>query len=86
MPTPTHNPTPPRPRLGDPVARLAVIAELLDPCPVPDLAADVDTCDAHSEPWPCPTTSAAWLARGLHPAVEMAAAVTKALDSAMEVC
>lgn len=44
--------------------RLQQIAQRLLPCPVPDVADGWDLC-AHGLPWPCPSTEAAWLARGL---------------------
>ena len=44
--------------------RLQQIAQRLTPCPIPDVTEGWDLC-AHGLPWPCPSTEAAWLARGL---------------------
>lgn len=44
--------------------RLQQIARRLTPCPIPDFSEGWDLC-AHGLPWPCPSTEAAWLARGL---------------------
>jgi hypothetical protein len=44
--------------------RLQQIAQRLTPCPIPDFSQGWDLC-AHGLPWPCPSTEAAWLARGL---------------------
>jgi hypothetical protein len=44
--------------------RLLQIAQRLTPCPIPDFTHGWDLC-AHGLPWPCPTTEAAWIARGL---------------------
>ena len=44
--------------------RLQQIAQRLTPCPIPDVTEGWDLC-AHGLPWPCPTTEAAWIARGL---------------------
>jgi hypothetical protein len=44
--------------------RLQQIAQRLMPCPIPDFTEGWDLC-AHGLPWPCPSTEAAWLARGL---------------------
>jgi hypothetical protein len=44
--------------------RLQQIAQRLTPCPIPDVSEGWDLC-AHGLPWPCPSTEAAWLARGL---------------------
>ncbi len=54
--------------------RLQQIAQRLLPCPVPDVADGWDLC-AHGLPWPCPSTEAAWLARGLDPAEQVRAQV-----------
>jgi hypothetical protein len=62
----------------DAVQVLAAVADLLTPCPAPDVEAGWDLC-AHAQTWPCPTTRAAWLARGLTPATQVQAAVTQAL-------
>lgn len=45
-------------------ARLQQIAQRISPCPVPDVSEGWDLC-AHGVPWPCPSTEAAWIARGL---------------------
>ena len=48
------------------------IAALLVPCPPPDVAAGFDRCPCgHHGSWPCPTTRAAWLARGIDPDAEV---------------
>jgi hypothetical protein len=44
--------------------RLQQIAQRVTPCQIPDVAGGWDLC-AHGLPWPCPTTEAAWIARGL---------------------
>lgn len=44
--------------------RLVRLAELLAPCPRPDIEDGWDLC-AHAEPWPCVITRAAWIAAGL---------------------
>lgn len=47
------------------------VAEGLAPCAVPDVAAGFDRCPCgYGGTWPCPTTEAAWLARGVDPASE----------------
>lgn len=55
------------PRPGDhlPPAqdRLVQMAELLRPCPRPDIEGGWHWC-AHAEPWPCVITRAAWIAAG----------------------
>ena len=43
---------------------LREIARRISPCPIPDVANGWNLC-AHGLPWPCPTTEAAWIARGL---------------------
>jgi hypothetical protein len=54
-------------------AWLGRIASLLAPCPTPDLDGGTDLCPCgSSEPWPCPATQAAWLARGIDPPAEVA--------------
>jgi hypothetical protein len=68
-------------RDGDAAARLSAIADLIEACPVPDVFNGYDLC-GHAQPWPCPVTLAAWLARGLHPAVELAAELATARDNA----
>lgn len=45
-------------------ARLRRIAQRISPCPAPDVAEGWNLC-AHGLPWPCPSTEAAWIARGL---------------------
>ncbi|MGV9836678.1 hypothetical protein ACWDUL_21155 [Nocardia niigatensis] len=51
--------------------RLDTIAELLTPCPAPDTTAGYDLCPCgRPTTWPCPTTRAAWLARGIDPTTE----------------
>ncbi len=45
-------------------ARLQQIARRISPCPAADVAEGWDLC-AHVLPWPCPSTEAAWIARGL---------------------
>jgi hypothetical protein len=45
-----------------PQDRLAKIADLLGPCPPPDMASGYDQC-AHGT-WPCVITQAVWLAQG----------------------
>jgi hypothetical protein len=53
--------------------RLGRIASLLAPYPTPDLDGGSDLCTCGSgEPWPCPATQAAWLARGIEPDTEAA--------------
>jgi hypothetical protein len=48
------------------------LAELLQPCPAPDTMAGFDLCPClYGGSWPCQTTRAAWLARGLDPATEV---------------
>ncbi|MEU7631727.1 hypothetical protein AB0C34_17315 [Nocardia sp. NPDC049220] len=47
-----------------PTQRLDAIATLIHSCSAPDIDASYDLC-AHGQPWPCPTTRAAWIARGL---------------------
>lgn len=51
--------------------RLSAIAELIRPCPVPDVGNGYDLC-GHGKVWPCPETKAAWIARRLDPATESA--------------
>jgi NTP pyrophosphatase (non-canonical NTP hydrolase) len=54
-------------------ATLAKIAESIDPCGPPDVANGYDLCPCDSGSlWPCSTTWAAWLARGLDPDEEVA--------------
>jgi hypothetical protein len=51
--------------------RLAVIAGLISPCPEPGVYDGNDMCVCRSgEVFPCSTTQAAWLARGLDVAEE----------------
>jgi hypothetical protein len=57
--TPEPAPPPPAAAAQD---RLAKIADLLGPCPPPDMASGNDQC-AHGT-WPCVITQAAWLAQG----------------------
>lgn len=52
---------------------LQEIARRITPCPIPDVANGWDLC-AHALPWPCPTTEAAWIARGLDRDEQIAAA------------
>jgi hypothetical protein len=49
--------------------RLTAIAERISACPAPDALAGRDQC-AHGT-WPCATTEAAWLARGIERDDEM---------------
>jgi hypothetical protein len=56
-------------------ARLQQIAQRLTPCPIPDFTDGWDLC-AHGLPWPCPTTEAAWIARGLDRAEQVHAHIT----------
>lgn len=49
---------------ADLTQRLQQIAQRLTACPIPDVTNGWDLC-AHGLPWPCPTTEAAWIARGL---------------------
>ena len=49
--------------------RLTRIAELISACPAPDVMQGYDQC-AHGT-WPCATTEAAWLARGIERDDEM---------------
>lgn len=50
----------------DPEARLDQIARLIHPCPAPDVANGYDLCPVHPRSsWPCNSTKAAWLARGI---------------------
>jgi hypothetical protein len=55
-------PEPAPPPSAAPQDRLAKIADLLGPCPPPDMAGGCDQC-AHGT-WPCVITKAAWLAQG----------------------
>jgi hypothetical protein len=54
--------------------RLQQIAQRVTPCPVPDITGGWDLC-AHGLPWPCPTTEAAWIARGLDPTEQIHASM-----------
>lgn len=54
-----------------PAERLAAIAERLHPCSPPDIFNGFDLCTCGTGTvFPCPTTEAAWLARGLDPVKE----------------
>ena len=55
--------------------RLQQIARRVTPCPVPDAAGGWDLCP-HGLPWPCPSTEAAWIARGLDRDEQIQAALT----------
>jgi hypothetical protein len=60
--------------------RLDLIATLLVPCPVPDIANGYDMCPCGQGcSWPCPATMAAWIARGLDPGTEINRAIAQAL-------
>ena len=50
--------------------RLAAIAERIEPCVMPDIGAGEELCPCGCGRWPCPTTEAAWLARGADPLQE----------------
>jgi hypothetical protein len=45
--------------------RLERIAQLIQPCPPPNVHEGMDLCPTHGVPWPDGQTKAAWLARGL---------------------
>lgn len=63
-----------------PQERLDRIAELIRPCPAPDVANGDDWCPGHpGYSWPCSNTKAAWLALGLDEKTQ----VTEAMDRAM---
>jgi hypothetical protein len=58
--------------------RLTVIADLLRPCPPPDLAGGYDMCPCgYGGSWPCSVTRAAWIARGLNPETEIDKVITQ---------
>lgn len=51
--------------------RLDAIAQRLKPCSPPDVFNGYDLCPCgYGGAFPCPTTEAAWLARGLDPMAE----------------
>lgn len=56
---------------------LGAAAEVLKPCPAPNIADGYDmcTCDG-GQTWPCAGTRAAWLVRGLNPDELIAAAMS----------
>ena len=59
--------------------RLDIIATLIRPCPPPDIAGGYDMCPCGDGcSWPCPTTRAAWIARGLDPDEQVQIACRKA--------
>jgi hypothetical protein len=61
------------------MTRLGLIATILTPCPAPDIAAGYCTCPCGLGCcWPCPSTMAAWLARGLDPGTETNRAIAHA--------
>ena len=63
----------------DPTARLALIADLLVECPPPRVADGDDRCPCRTgETWPCPSTQASWLSRGLDPDAQVRAVITDA--------
>lgn len=52
-------------------ARLDAIADLIAPCPLPDVAGGDDMCPCgYGGTFPCPTTQAAWIARDVNPGAE----------------
>lgn len=54
-----------------PKERLDAIAARLEPCSAPDVFNGYDLCPCgFGGAFPCPTTEAAWLARGLDPMAE----------------
>jgi hypothetical protein len=54
-----------------PQERLDAMAERLHPCAAPDVFNGFDLCPcSYGGAFPCPTTEAAWLARGLDPVAE----------------
>jgi hypothetical protein len=55
--------------------RLAAIGALISPCGAPDVVNGYDLCPCGGGTWPCPTTRAAWLARGLDPEEQVRLAV-----------
>lgn len=69
VPTPAQPGTQAETPAGTPAEaadRLARVAALLNPCPRPAIEDGWNLC-AHTQPWPCPTTRAAWIATGTHP-------------------
>lgn len=59
--------------------RLTVIADLLRPCPPPDIARGYGMCSCgYGGSWLCPITKAAWIAQGLNPDTEIDKAITQA--------
>lgn len=65
--------------MTDPEGRLAAIAARLQPCAMPDVAGGEERCGCGHGLWPCPSTEAAWLARGLDPTDEAARLLALAL-------
>lgn len=64
----------------DSEARLESIAALISPCPAPDVANGYDLCPVHQgSVWPCDTTKAAWLARGMNVKEQVRAAMDRAM-------
>jgi hypothetical protein len=62
--------------------RLQVIATLIHPCPPPDVMCGFDMCPCGIGcTWPCPTTQAAWIARGLNPDAEISRLMAEAIAS-----
>jgi len=60
------------------MTRLDLIATILTPCPAPDIAAGSCMCPCGLGCcWPCPATTAAWLARGLDPDAETNRAIAQ---------
>jgi len=58
--------------------RLQVIAELLAPCPPPDIAHGYDLCPCGTGcSWPCAKTRAAWLAHNLNPDTEISTVIDR---------
>ncbi|MFF9908785.1 hypothetical protein ACF1HU_35895 [Streptomyces olivaceus] len=63
--------------------RLATIAELITPCPPPDVANGYDMCLCGAGVvWPCNTTKAAWLAGGHDVAQKVRALMDEAMRAA----
>jgi hypothetical protein len=56
-------------------AVLTQIAALVDPCPVPNVTEGYDQCPHGT--WPCATTRAGWLARGMDPEREAARIIAR---------
>jgi hypothetical protein len=60
---------------------LKKIAELVHPCPAPDVANGYDLCPVHAgSAWPCDLTKVAWIARGLNVGEQVRAAMADAMS------